>query len=81
MSMRMASLELIDRLCGCFESQLSGDGDEAAAEMMRVIRAVAEDGKVVLEADGHLASVLSSSFGGDAELWRHVELKKPESID
>jgi len=74
----MESLELIDKLCGCFETQLSGGGDEAAAEMMRVIRAVADDDKVVLLADGPVAPILTASFGEDKELWRHVELLSPD---
>ena len=72
--MRMESLELIDRLCGCFETKFTDVGDEAAAEMMRVIRAIADDEKVFILADGIIGPVLSSSFENDTELWQHVEL-------
>jgi hypothetical protein len=70
----MSSLKLIDRLCGCFETHQSNAGDEAASEMIRVIRAIAEKGKCALLADGPVAKVLASFFREDQELWNHVEV-------
>jgi hypothetical protein len=72
--MDMKSLELIDKLCGCFETKMP-ENDEAAAEMVRVIKAISENRICILLSDGHIAPILKSSFNSESNLWKFVELQ------
>lgn len=61
---------LIDRLCEVFE--IESLGDDAAPEMMRIIRAVSYDKIVVIEANGRMHLTLCKHFGYRDPLWKVV---------
>jgi hypothetical protein len=69
----MKNRELINKLCEQFETKL--DGDEAAAEMMRVIKAVSEERLCVLLSEGLVAPVLKTTFDPKSNIWKYVELQ------
>lgn len=68
-----ACLALIDRICAAFEATENEDA-EFAAEVMRVIRAVAVSGRVTLLSSGPTARLLSSELPHDPLLWSVVDL-------
>jgi hypothetical protein len=69
-----SSLALIDRICAVFEAANSEDA-ELAAEVMRVIRAVAVSGRVTLLAGGPAAELLQAQMPDEALLWVVVSVE------
>jgi len=73
MALALENLVLIDKLCACYEEKFNDESENSsAAEFMRVIRAVATDGRVALMAEGDVAKVLIEDFPVGHILWRHV---------
>jgi len=73
MALALDNLVLIDKLCACYEEKFATEIEEpAAAEFMRVIRAITTDGKVALMAEGQVAKVLIENFHDHPILWKHV---------
>jgi hypothetical protein len=68
-----SSLALIDRICTIYEAAKNEDV-EFAAEVMRVIRAVAVNGRVTLLSDGPTAKLLASELPDDPLLWKFVDM-------
>ena len=69
-----ASLKLIDQVCAAFELARSEDAN-LAFEIMRVIRAIAINGRVVLLADGPAAELLKLKFPTENILWNVVSVE------
>ena len=67
------SLALIDKICAVYEDADNEDSG-FAAEIMRVIRAVAAGGRVTLLAGGPAAELLKSKMAQDRALWTVVSV-------
>ena len=67
------SLALIDRICAVYEAAHDEDAG-LAAEIMRVIRAVAINGRVTLLAGGPAAELLRTAFPKEPMLWTVVNI-------
>jgi hypothetical protein len=67
------SLALIDRICSVYEEAENEDAG-LAAEIMRVIRAVAVKGRVTLLADGPAAELLKAKMPQERGLWAVVSI-------
>jgi hypothetical protein len=76
-----ASLALIDRICALFEAA-ENDDTMLAAEVMRIIRAVATGGRVTILSNGPAATLLSYEMAGNSLFWAFVSVEDdsvPES--
>lgn len=68
------SLALIDRICVAYEAAQNEDSG-FAAEIMRVIRAIAANGRVTLLAGGPAAELLQTTFPKEPMLWTVVNIE------
>ena len=79
--MQSDSLALIDRICAVYEA--AGNEDTGlAAEIVRVIRAIAVSGQVTLLAGGPAAELLREQLSHEPLLWASVQIEDdsiPES--
>jgi hypothetical protein len=75
MAKDMPSLVLIERLCAVYEDSGSIEHEELASELMRVIRAVAIKGRVVLISNGPAATLLKSQMADEKLLWETVSIE------
>lgn len=73
-AMQSDSLSLIDRICAAYESACNEDAG-FAAEIMRVIRAVAVSGQVTLLAGGPAAELLRAQLSHEPLLWASVHIE------
>jgi hypothetical protein len=67
------SLTLIERICAVFEASRQDD-PELAAEVMRIIRAIATGGQVTILSDGPAARLLSFPMAKDSFFWSIVSV-------
>lgn len=67
------SLALIEAVCSAYEAERNDDAN-FAAEIMRVIRAIATQGRVTLLSDGPTARLLRENLSGESLLWTIVSL-------
>jgi hypothetical protein len=68
------SLALIERVCAMYEAH-NNDDPMLAAEIVRVIRAIAVQSKVVLLAGGPAAALLMEQLKRDILLWTIVRIE------
>ncbi len=69
-----ANLILIDKVCRAYENTQNEDTG-FAAEVLRVIRAIATNGQVTLIAGGMTADLLKTAFPRDKLLWSIVSVE------
>jgi hypothetical protein len=74
------SLKLIDRICLAFELAENEDAN-FAAEVMRVIRAIAIGGRVKVISGGPTAELLRLKFPLEPLLWNVVSIEDLDSTD
>lgn len=66
------ALLLIEQLCAAYEAEQLGD--DTAPEVMRVVQALAEGGRVRLAVGSPLSACMSRRFPGTSPIWGCVTL-------